>query len=203
MSNDSLIEDPDGRLLGGAPGLPDEAFENDGLMTKRHIRSTALAHLRPLPGQLLWDLGIGAGSIAVEWCRAAAGARAIGIEKDEERAARAERNAKRLTAPGVIQVVRGLILESLAGLPRPDAIFIGGGGNEEVVERCVENLPPGGRLVAHGVTIEAELLCVAGKNRWGGDLHRVQVETAKPLGRLTGWQPARTVIQWSLQLPAS
>ena len=191
-----MIEDRHCHVLGRTPGLPDEVFEHDGLITKRHIRATALAHLRPLPGELLWDVGAGAGSVAVEWCRAAEGARAIGIERNAVRASRARNNAARLTAPGAMQIVDGAAADSLADLPRPDAVFVGGGGTSQVVEQAVAHLRPGGRLVVHGITIEAELLCVEAHRRWGGQLNRMQVETAQPLGALTGWQPARTVISW-------
>ncbi|RMB62427.1 precorrin-6Y C5,15-methyltransferase (decarboxylating) subunit CbiT [Tessaracoccus antarcticus] len=191
-----MVEDPHCHLLGRTPGLPDEVFEHDGLITKRHIRATALAHLRPLPGELLWDVGAGAGSVAVEWCRAAEGARAIGIERNSARAARVRANAERLTEPGVLQVVEGSAAGVLDGLPVPDAVFIGGGGTVEVVEHAVARLRPGGRVVVHGITIEAELVCVDAHRRWGGQLSRMQVETAQPLGSLTGWQPARTVIAW-------
>ena len=196
MKEEPLIEDRHCHVLGHTPGLPDEVFEHDGLITKRHIRATALAHLRPLPGELLWDVGTGAGSVAVEWCRAADGARAIGIERDTVRAARARANADRLTAPGTMRVVEGPAVDLLDDLPAPDAVFIGGGGTVEVVEHAVHRLRRGGRVVVHGITIEAELLCVEVNRRWGGQLSRMQVETAQPLGNLTGWQPARTVIQW-------
>jgi len=194
-----MIEDRDCHVLGRTPGLPDRVFEHDGLITKRHIRATALAHLRPLPGELLWDVGAGAGSVAVEWCRAAEGARAIGIERNTVRAARARSNAERLTSPGSVQVVEGPAADTLWDLPNPDAVFIGGGGTMQVVEQAIGRLSSGGRIVVHGITIETELLCVEVHSRWGGQLSRMQVETAQPLGALTGWQPARTVIQWACE----
>lgn len=196
MTDEAFIEDRHCHVLGRAPGLPDQVFEHDGLITKHHVRATALAHLRPLAGELLWDVGTGAGSVAVEWCRAAEGARAVGIERNPVRAARARNNATRLTAPGVMEVLEGAATELLSGLPRPDAVFIGGGGTAEVVEHVMDRLRPGGRVVVHGITIEAEMLCVEAQRRWGGQLSRMQVETAQPLGALTGWQPARTVISW-------
>ncbi|HMR50173.1 MAG TPA: precorrin-6Y C5,15-methyltransferase (decarboxylating) subunit CbiT [Arachnia sp.] len=194
-----MIVDRDGALLGRAPGLPDEVFESDGLVTKRVIRAAALAHLRPMPGELLWDIGVGAGSVAIEWCRAADGARAIGVERRADRAARAVANAERLTAPGAFELVEGDAVAVVGSLPAPDAVFVGGGGTVEVLEAAMSALRPGGRIVVHGVTVEAELLCVEAQRRWGGQLVRMQVETAEPLGRLTGWKPARTVIQWSRQ----
>lgn len=197
----TLIVDRDGTLLGRAPGLPDEVFESDGLVTKRVIRAAALAHLRPMPGELLWDIGVGAGSVAIEWCRAAEAARAIGVERRTDRAGRALANAERLTAPGVFELVEGDASAVVESLPNPDAVFVGGGGTIGVLETAMGVLRPGGRIVVHGVTVEAELSCIEAQRRWGGQLVRIQVETAEPLGRLTGWKPARTVIQWSHQLP--
>ncbi len=199
MTDDALIEDPNGHVFGSAPGLPDELFEHDGLITKRHIRATAIAHLRPRSGELLWDVGAGAGSVAIEWCRAADGARAIGIERNAVRAERARANALRLTPNGAMKILKATAADALDELLPPDAVFIGGGATISVVERAMERLPPDGRLVVHGITIEAELLCVEAQRRWGGQLSRMQVETAQPLGALTGWQPARTVIQWAHQ----
>ncbi|WGT46165.1 precorrin-6Y C5,15-methyltransferase (decarboxylating) subunit CbiT [Tessaracoccus lacteus] len=193
-----MIIDRDQALFGSAPGLPDAAFAHDGLITKRVVRASALAHLRPLPGQLLWDVGTGAGSISVEWCRGADGARAIGIERRAERAERALANADRLTVPGAFTLAEGDAEEMLRELPAPHAVFVGGGGSMTVLEIAHAALPEGGRLVLHGVTIEAEMLAVAAQERWGGELCRIQVETAAPLGGLRGWTPARTVIQWAL-----
>ena len=194
-----MIIDRDGALLGRAPGLPDEVFESDGLLTKRVVRASALAHLRPLPGQLLWDIGTGAGSIAIEWCRAADGARAIGVERRADRASRALANAERLTPAGAFRLVEGPADEVLTELPAPDAVFVGGGGTMPVLERAMSALRGGGRLVVHGITVEAELLCVAAHERWGGHLSRIQVENAEPLGSLLGWKPYRTVIQWAVE----
>ena len=194
-----MIVDRDGALLGRTPGLPDEVFASDGLITKRVLRASAIAHLRPLPGQLLWDVGTGAGSIAVEWCRAADGARAIGVERRSDRASRALGNAERLTPEGAFRLVAGDAAEVLGGLPAPDAVFVGGGGTLEVLELAMAALRDGGRLVVHGITVEAELLCVAVHERWGGHLSRIQVENAEPLGSLLGWRPNRTLIQWAVE----
>ena len=194
-----MIVDRDGALLGRTPGLPDEVFASDGLITKRVLRASAIAHLRPLPGQLLWDVGTGAGSIAVEWCRAADGARAIGVERRSDRASRALGNAERLTPEGAFRLVEGDAAEVLGGLPAPDAVFVGGGGTLEVLELAMAALHDGGRLVVHGITMKAELLCVAVHERWGGHLSRIQVENAEPLGSLLGWRPNRTLIQWAVE----
>lgn len=193
-----MIKDRDGALFGRTAGLPDEAFETDGLITKRVARASALAHLRPLPRQLLWDIGTGAGSIAIEWCRAADGARAIGVERRADRAAVALSNAERLTPEGAFRLVVGPVDEVLAELPTPDAVFVGGGGTMAVLEQCMAALGAGGRIVVHGITVETELLCIAAHQRWGGELARIQVENAQPLGSMLGWTPSRTVIQWAM-----
>lgn len=189
---------PEPDPLDRTPGLPDDAFEHDGLITKRHVRASALAYLRPRPGELLWDVGTGAGSIAIEWTRAAEGARAIGLERDPQRAARARRNAEALAAaPTCVTIVIGPAAMLIPDLPRPDAIFFGGGITTELLATCWEVLPPGGRLVAHSVTIDSEQALVTAYRRWGGSLTRIAIETAEPLGSLLGWRPARAVVQWA------
>ncbi len=198
-----MITDPDGALLGRTPGLPDDVFEHDGLITKRHIRASALALLRPRAGELLWDLGAGAGSVAIEWCRAADGARAVAVERVPERAARVAANAARLAPAGAVRLVEAGVAESLDGLPRPDAVFIGGGATSSLVERAVDALQAGGRIVVHGVTVEAEEVCVAAYRRWGGQLARLHHEHAAPIGRLLGWTPARAVVSWAYVVEGS
>lgn len=192
-----MIIDRDAQLFGTAPGLPDEAFDNDGLITKRLVRAAALAHLRPLPGQLLWDVGTGAGSIAIEWCRGAEGATAIGLERRADRAERALANAERLTGPGAFTLILGEVSETLVQLPAPDAVFVGGGGTDAVLETAMSALRPGGRLVVHSITVEADALCHEAHRRWGGQLSRIQIETVEPLGSLSGWKPYRSVTQWA------
>lgn len=192
-------------VLGVAPGLPDDVFDHDGLITKRPLRACALAELRPGPGRVLWDIGTGAGSIAIEWCRAGGLvpqlATAYGIERDPVRAARARRNAERLTAPGQVHILQAVADDAvLAALPRPDAVFIGGGGSAGVVRTCLAALRPGGRLVAHAVTIDTEEILVAGYRAHGGTLTRLAVETAEPLGGMLGWKPLRPVVQWSYEV---
>ena len=182
--------------LGTTPGLPDETFDHDGLITKRHQRASAFAYLRPAPGELLWDVGTGSGAMAVEWCRAAEGTRAIGLERNPERAARARANAERL-APGRVEVLEGDAGALLPGLPAPDAVFVGGGATDGVLDACWDALRPGGRMVVHGVTIETEALLVAAYRARGGALARLVVEHAEPLGRFLAWTPHRPVIQWS------
>jgi precorrin-6Y C5,15-methyltransferase (decarboxylating) len=176
-------------------GLPDAAFEHDGQLTKRDLRASALARLAPTPGELLWDVGAGAGSLAIEWSRVHPSNRAIAVERDPERAARIGRNADTLGVPE-LRVVLGSAPEVLAGLPRPDAIFLGGGLTVPgVLEAC---LATNGRIVAHGVTLESEQTLARAYTEHGGELVRLSVEQATPLGGFTGWTPARTVTQWSI-----
>ena len=186
-------------LASWAPGLPDDAFENDGQLTKRDLRASALARLMPAPGQLLWDVGAGAGSVGIEWMRAHPTCRTIAIESDPERAARIARNAQALGVPD-LQVVEGRAPSALAGLEAPDAIFIGGGATREgVLDTCLAAIKPGGRLVVHGVTLETETLLAKAYADHGGELTRIGVETAAPVGTFTGWTSARTVTQWLIE----
>ncbi|MYR31724.1 precorrin-6y C5,15-methyltransferase (decarboxylating) subunit CbiE [Nocardiopsis alba] len=183
---------------GLATGLPDDAFEHDGQLTKRDLRASALARLAPSPGQHLWDVGAGAGSIGIEWTRAHPTCSADAVEANADRAARIERNAGRLGVPG-LRVVTGRAPEALGDLAGPDAVFVGGGATRPgVLDACLDALSPGGRLVVHGVTLETEALLADARRRHGGELTRIQVETAAPVGTFTGWTPARTVTQWAL-----
>lgn len=184
-----------------APGLPDEAFENDGQLTKRDLRAAALSRLMPQPGQLLWDVGAGAGSVGIEWMRAHPTCRTIAVEGSPERAARILRNAATLGVP-TLEVVEGRAPAALDGLDRPHAVFVGGGATRPgVLEACREALLPGGRLVVHGVTLETEAALAAAYSTHGGELVRISVETAAPLGTFTGWTPARAVTQWTWVKP--
>lgn len=184
-----------------SPGLPDDAYVHDGQLTKRLIRAAALAALAPMPGQLLWDVGGGAGSIGIEWMRADPRCRAIAVERDAIRAERIHANARRLGVPG-LQVVTGSAPDVLAELELPDAIFLGGGvaqpGN---LAACWSALRPGGRLVAHAVTLEGEAALASHWQRLGGELSRISLELAAPLGSLSGWTPRRPVTQWSVTIP--
>lgn len=188
--------------LGWVAGLPDEAFEHDGQLTKRDLRASALARLAPAPGEHLWDVGAGAGSVGIEWMRAHPTCRATAVEADDVRAARIGRNARTLGVPA-LAVVTGRAPDALAGLPAPDAVFVGGGATAPgLLDACLAALRPGGRLVVHGVTLETEQLLAAAHRDHGGELTRLSVETAAPIGGFTGWTPARTVTQWALRLRA-
>ncbi|HEV3381989.1 MAG TPA: precorrin-6y C5,15-methyltransferase (decarboxylating) subunit CbiE [Trebonia sp.] len=182
-----------------SPGLPDGAFESDGQLTKREIRALALAALAPVPGQLLWDVGAGSGSIGIEWMRTHPASRAIAVEPRTDRADRIARNAAALGTPGLV-VVAGAAPGALADLERPDAVFIGGGVTADgVVAACWDALDAGGRLVANAVTLEGELALADWHRRLGGDLTRIAVERAGPLGTFTTWRPALPVVQWSVR----
>jgi precorrin-6Y C5,15-methyltransferase (decarboxylating) len=183
-------------VLGRGPGLPDEVYANDGQLTKREVRAVTLAALGPLPGELLWDVGAGAGSIGIEWMRTHPGCRAVAVEAVAERASRIMDNARSLGVPG-LQVVTGRAPEALAGLERPDAIFVGGGVGA-VLEACWAALSPGGRLVANAVTLESEAVLTAWHARVGGALTRIEISRAAPVGRWTGWRPMMPVTQWAV-----
>lgn len=194
--------DPGGRRLGLVPGLPDDAYEHDGQLTKRHIRAATLAALAPAPGELLWDVGGGSGSIAVEWMRAHRSCRAVTVERDAVRAERITRNATALGVPA-LRVVTGRAPDALTRLPVPDAVFVGGGLTAPgMLEACWAALRPGGRLVANTVTLESEALLARWYARHGGDLVRLAVAHAVPVGGFTGWRQAMPVTQWSAVKPA-
>lgn len=180
------------------PGLPDEAFEHDGQISKKPVRAAAVCALAPRPGELLWDVGAGAGSVGIEWARTDPRCRTIAVERDPARADRIVRNAAALGVPS-LRVVRGGAPEALAGLDVPDAIFVGGGGSRPgVLEACWAALRSGGRLVVHAVTLETEAMLVRWFGEHGGELTRLSVEQASPIGTFTGWQALRPVVQWSV-----
>ncbi|MBM7807147.1 precorrin-6Y C5,15-methyltransferase (decarboxylating) [Geodermatophilus bullaregiensis] len=180
------------------PGLPDGAYESDGQLTRSEVRAITLARLAAVPGQLLWDVGAGAGSIGIEWMRASPTCRAVAVEASAERAGRIARNAARLGVP-YLRVVHGHAPEVLSRLGAPDAVFIGGGLTTPLlVESCWDALPAGGRLVANAVTVESEGVLARWHARVGGELVRVGVQRAEPVGSFTGWRPAMPVTIWSV-----
>ncbi|WP_153812188.1 precorrin-6y C5,15-methyltransferase (decarboxylating) subunit CbiE [Streptomyces sp. SUK 48] len=190
---------PDTLRLGAVPGLPDEAYEHDGQLTKKHVRAATLGALVPAPGELLWDVGGGSGSIAIEWMRTHPSCRAVTVERDPARAVRILRNAERLGVPG-LRVVTGAAPGALAELPAPHAVFVGGGLTAPgLLDACWAALSPGGRLVANTVTLESEALLADAYRRHGGELVRLAVAHAVPVGGFTGWRQAMPVTQWSVQ----
>jgi precorrin-6Y C5,15-methyltransferase (decarboxylating) len=191
-----VVAGPDARIIAGAAGLPDELFEHDGQITKREIRSITLSSLGPRWGELLWDVGAASGSIAIEWMLADTSLKAIAVEARADRAARIYRNAAALGVPG-LRVVEGHAPEVLLDLPSPDAVFVGGGGNNAgVLDTVVNALRPGGRLVVNAVTLETESLLIGRRASMGGDLTRIAVARAAPIGDRTAWRSALPVTQW-------
>ncbi|MEM9050036.1 MAG: precorrin-6y C5,15-methyltransferase (decarboxylating) subunit CbiE [Pseudomonadota bacterium] len=176
-------------------GLPDDAFAHDGKMTKREMRALTLSALAPTRGARLWDIGTGCGSVAIEWMRAARDMAAVGIEPDAARRAMAASNAARLGAPR-LSLIEGRAPEALADLPAPDAVFIGGGLSEAVIDAAIAALPRLGRLVANAVTLESEARLIAAQARHGGTLTRLSVARAEPIGGMRGWRPMMPVTQW-------
>lgn len=183
------------------PGLPDEAYEHDGQLTKRDLRAVTLARLAPLPGQLLWDVGAGAGSIAIEWMRSHPSCRAVGVESQPDRVSRIVRNAAALGVPH-LDVVTGTAPDALTGLAQPQAVFVGGGGSRPgVIEACWEALAQRGRLVVNAVTLETERTVADWYAAVGGELTRVAVSHAAPVGGFTSWRPMFSVTQWTVTKP--
>ncbi|AWM26636.1 bifunctional cobalt-precorrin-7 (C(5))-methyltransferase CbiE/decarboxylating cobalt-precorrin-6B (C(15))-methyltransferase CbiT [Sinorhizobium fredii] len=192
-----VVADAGSRVLPLASGRDDALFEHDGQITKREVRALTLSALAPRKGELLWDIGAGSGSIAIEWMLADPAMRAIAVEASPERAARIGRNAARFGVPG-LSVVEGQAPDALSGLARPDVIFIGGGGSEAgVMEAAIAALPSGGRLVANAVTTKMEAVLLAHHAGLGGSLIRIDIARASPVGTMTGWRPAMPVTQWS------
>ncbi|OPK04734.1 cobalamin biosynthesis bifunctional protein CbiET [Pseudomonas veronii] len=184
------LADADAPRLSRLAGLPDVAFKHDGQLTKRDVRAMTLARLAPLPGELLWDVGAGSGSIGIEWMRAHPSCRALAIEADAGRQGLIEHNRDALGVPG-LQLVRGTAPAALGGLETPDAIFSGGGVTRDgVLETCWQHLRPGGRLVANAVTLQSEMTLMAWRARHGGELTRLHVAQAQPLGEFDTWRQA-------------
>ncbi|MER9262177.1 precorrin-6y C5,15-methyltransferase (decarboxylating) subunit CbiE [Mesorhizobium sp. M0619] len=182
-------------------GRADHLFEHDGQITKHDIRAMTLAALAPRRGESLWDIGAGSGSIGIEWMLAHPSMRAIAIEANSDRAARIIRNAAHCGVPGLV-VVEGSAPKALAGLDTPDAIFIGGGGSDAgVLNATIKALPSRGRLVANAVTLEMEALLLAEHIKRGGDLTRITISRASPVGSMQAWRPAMPVTQWSWVKP--
>jgi precorrin-6B C5,15-methyltransferase / cobalt-precorrin-6B C5,C15-methyltransferase len=187
---------PDARVLPRTPGLADALFEHDGQITKREIRALTLSSLAPRRGELLWDIGAGSGSIAIEWMLADPTMRAFAVERRDDRAARIRRNAAAFGVPG-LEIVETAAPEALTGLPTPDAIFIGGGASgTDVLDSAARALRPRGRLVVNAVTLKTETLLLVRHAALGGELTRIAISRAGPIGEETGWRAAMPVTQW-------
>lgn len=184
-----------GQGLPRANGIPDDLFLNDGQITKRPIRALTLSALAPRKGEVLWDIGAGSGSISVEWCLA--GGQSHAIEAKENRVENIRQNAANFGVDHRLTVHHGAAPAALKNLPRPDAIFIGGGGNAALYAAVWPLIPPGTRLVANAVTLETEALLIQLQSQKGGSLMRIDIATAEPLGSMQGWSAARPVVQWS------
>jgi precorrin-6B C5,15-methyltransferase / cobalt-precorrin-6B C5,C15-methyltransferase len=193
----ALVAAADARVLARASGLADALYEHDGQLTKREIRAVTLSALAPRRGELLWDIGAGAGSVAIEWMLADPSLAAIAVEARPERVARIRRNAAAFGVPA-LDVIEGVAPAALENLPPPHAVFIGGGVSDPgVIESAVTALRMGGRLVVNAVTLESEALLLARHGLLGGELTRLSIARAEAVGGMTGWRPALPVTQWA------
>lgn len=196
------VADPEAPLFATVPGLPDEAFVSDGQLTKREIRAATLAKLAPAPGALLWDVGAGSGSIAIEWMRAARDTDAIAFERDDKRRKMIAANANALGVP-TLRIEAGEAPLSLAGMPAPDAIFLGGSvGDDALFSACWHALKPGGRLVANAVTVDGEQALYRRHADHGGEIVRIETAVLEQLGEHRALRPRLAVTQWSIVKPA-
>jgi len=179
------------------PGLPDASYAHDGQITKAPARAITLAALAPRRGERLWDIGGGSGSVAVEWCLA--GGTAISVEQHARRTANIRANAARFGLQKTLHVVHGLAPDALQGLPPPQAVFVGGGFDAALFAVLREHMPAGCRLVVNAVTLETQALLVQLQGKWGGQLLKLEISSAVPLGRMRSWETARPLTQWSWQ----
>jgi len=195
------VASPDAKIYSRVPGLPDDAFLHDGQITKREVRAATLSALAPAPDQLLWDVGAGCGSIAIEWMRATRGCEAIAFECNAEREKIIAQNAERLGTPR-IKVVCGEAPVTFVNQPPPDAVFIGGGlGRPGVFETAWEHLKPGGNIVVNVITVEGELHLYDLQEKHGGDLVRIEVSNLTHIGPLRALKPRMPVLQWRARKP--
>jgi precorrin-6B C5,15-methyltransferase / cobalt-precorrin-6B C5,C15-methyltransferase len=196
-----VVSEHGARVLPRTVGLPDEWFEHDGQITKREIRAMTLSSLAPQRGDLLWDVGSGSGSVAIEWMLADPANTAVAIELRDDRSERIARNALSFGVPG-LSVVTGEAPHVFADLAPPHAIFIGGGASAPgMVERARDALAAGGRLVVNAVTLETQAACVNWRTRWGGELVQIAIAQAEPVGRYSGWRAAMPIVQWRFVKP--
>lgn len=193
-----VADAPAARFIPLTPGLPDDWFEHDGQLTKQDVRAITLAALAPRRGELLWDIGAGSGSVAIEWMLASPSNQAVAIERNPARLARIARNAASLGVPG-LSIVEGAAPAALRGLPPPDAIFVGGGATAEgVLDAAWAALPSGGRMVVNSVTIETQAALIQRYTTFGGALKTIQISHADPVGGFHGMRPAMPVTQWAV-----
>jgi len=179
-------------------GLLDAAYLHDGQLTKREVRAVTLSTLAPIPGELLWDVGAGCGSIAIEWMRSHRGCRAIAIERHPTRLQYIAENASNLGVPS-LQIIAGEAPAALVNLPQPDAIFIGGGVTAAaLLETCWNALGEGGRLVVNAVTVESEFKVLQWHSLHGGELIRIGIQRVGAIGSFQGWKPFAPVTQWAV-----
>lgn len=196
-----LAADEAAAVLPYRASLPDAAFEHDGQLTKQDVRAITLSALAPRAGELLWDVGAGAGSIGIEWMSSHPASRAIAIEENPERCARIRRNASALGAPR-LEVIEASAPEAFSGLQKPNAIFVGGGASEPgVIQGCWNALPTGGRLVINAVALETQARLMDQHAARGGELRRIAIESAVPLGSKHGFRPALPIVQWRITKP--
>jgi precorrin-6Y C5,15-methyltransferase (decarboxylating) len=196
-----VVAAPGARVIARATGLADDLFEHDGQITKREVRAVTLSSLAPRRGELLWDIGAGAGSVAIEWMLAEPSMRAVAIERDSERTARIRRNATAFGVPA-LEIIERSAPAALAGLAQPDAVFVGGSASEPgMLDAAIAALRSGGRLVVNAVTLETEALLLARHAMLGGDLARIAISRAGAVGGKTAWRPAMPVTQWTWTKP--
>jgi len=195
------VADSGAKPIPFVPGLPDDWFEHDGQITKRDIRAVTLSSLRPLHGQLLWDAGAGSGSVSIEWMLSDPSCRAIAIEARPDRASRIQRNALSLGVPD-LKIVEAEAPAAFAGLPAPDAIFVGGGATDpNVIDQAMQALKPRGRLVVNAVTLETQALLMARRTNHGGDLIQLSIARLDEVGTFHALRPAMAVLQWTWVKP--
>ncbi|MCC3603879.1 MAG: precorrin-6y C5,15-methyltransferase (decarboxylating) subunit CbiE [Microcoleus sp. PH2017_29_MFU_D_A] len=194
----AVTADRETLIVSRTSGLPDAAYRHDGQLTKREVRAVTLSALAPIPGELLWDVGAGCGSIAIEWMRSHRSCRAIAIERHPTRLQYIAENASNLGV-SELKIITGSAPDALANLPQPDAIFIGGGVTAEgLLETCWNALGEGGRLVVNAVTIESELKILQWHSLHGGELIRIGIQRVGAIGSFQGWKPLAPVTQWAV-----
>jgi precorrin-6B C5,15-methyltransferase / cobalt-precorrin-6B C5,C15-methyltransferase len=195
------VASPNAKVWSRVAGLPDDVFQHDGKITKREVRAATLSELAPCPDQLLWDVGAGSGSIGIEWMRSTRGCEAIAIEPLADRIAMIAANAEQLGTPR-LKIVKGEAPHALQGLPSPDAIFIGGGIDQDgLFDACWVALKPTGNLVANAVTLEGDRKLITLQEQYGGDLIRIDVSTLTHVGDLRALRPRMSVLQWRVKKP--